>query len=388
MKKTYTLELRKFMAPETLFGQGALGKSANYAHNFGAKKVLLVTDPGVARAGWAGKVEDDLKKYGIPHVSFKDITPNPKDYEVMNGAEVYRKEGCDVIIAVGGGSPMDCAKGIGIVSTNRMHIVQFEGINKVPLPGPPLICVPTTAGTSADVSQFAIITDTARKAKIAIISKAMVPDVSLIDPFTTTTMPRELTAATGIDAWVHAFEAFVSNAGSRLTDLFCLEAVRLIWSNLIQACGRPEDIIYRSNMMTASMLAGFAFSNAGLGLVHGMAQSLGGLLDLPHGECNAVLLEHVVDFNFAAVSEKYVRLGQVIGLDFRGLRAIDKKAMLIGSLHDLRIKAGVTQALSGLGVMRQDIPLLAENAVKDPCTITNPKEPNLRDIRTIYEKAL
>jgi alcohol dehydrogenase class IV len=386
--KSEKLELRKFVAPEIVFGEGALKKAASYAYNFGAKKVLLVTDPGVAKAGWSGKIENDLKKLSIPYVLFKDITPNPKDHEVMAGAEVYRNEGCDVIIAGGGGSPMDCAKGLGIVSTNNKHILEFEGVNKVSVPGPPLICIPTTAGTSADISQFAIITDTVRKVKIAIISKTMVPDVALIDPVTTTTMPAELTAATGLDAWVHAWEAYVSNASSPLTDLFSLEAVRLIRHNLIKVCRKPKEMQYRNNMMTASMLAGLAFSNASLGLVHGMAHSLGGFLDLAHGECNAVLLEHVVDFNFEAASEKYLHLAEIAGMNFRGVKTKDKKALIIKTLADFRNRAGIKGTLGTMGVTRRDIPSLAKKAIKDPCVITNPKQPTVQEIETIYEKAL
>lgn len=382
------LELRKFVAPEIIFGEGALKKAAGYAQNFGAKKVLLVTDPGVAEAGWSKKIETDLKKLSIPYVTFKDITPNPKDHEVMTGAELYLSKKCDVIIAVGGGSPMDCAKGIGIVSTNNKHILEFEGVNQVSVPGPPLICIPTTAGTSADISQFAIVMDTARKLKIAIISKTMVPDVSLIDPVTTTTMPVELTAATGLDAWVHAWEAFVSNASSLLTGLFAIEAVRLIWNNLIQACRKPKEMAYRNKMMTASMLAGLAFSNASLGLVHGMAHSLGGLLNLPHGECNALLLEHVVDYNFEAVPEKYVLLGEITGSNFKGLGTRDKKAVILNKLYEFRKKTGLTGTLGTLGVRREDIPALSEKAIQDPCVITNPKEPTVKEIETIYEKAL
>lgn len=387
-RKSDRLELRKFVAPEIVFGEGAFRKAAGYAYNFGAKKVFLVTDPGVAKAGWSKKIENDLKKLNIPYIIFKDITPNPKDHEVMNGAEFCRSEGCDVIIAVGGGSPMDCAKGIGIVCSNNTHILEFEGVNQVSVPGPPLICVPTTAGTSADISQFAIITDTARKVKIAIISKTMVPDVALIDPVTTTTMPEELIAATGLDAWAHAWEAFVSNASSPLTDLFSLEAVRLIRHNLTQACRKPKEMQYRNNMMMASMLAGLAFSNASLGLVHGMAHSLGGFLDLAHGECNAVLLEHVVDFNFEAVPEKYIHLGETTGTQFRGLKTKDKKALLIRTLNDFRKRAGMKGTLGTMGVTRQNIPSLSEKAIKDPCVITNPKEPTVQEIETIYEKAL
>jgi alcohol dehydrogenase len=388
MLKIDNQEMRKFIAPEIVFGEGAIKKAGSYAHNFGAGKILLVTDPGIIEAGWSKKIENDFKKIGIPYLLFKDITPNPKDREVMAGAEVYINEGCDIIIAIGGGSVMDCAKGIGIVSTNKKHILEFEGVDEVSVPGPPLICIPTTAGTSADVSQFAIITDTGRKVKIAIISKTTVPDVSLIDPGTTTTVSPELTAATGLDAWVHAWEAFVSNASSCITDLFALEAIRLVWNNLLGACKNPGEMKYRNNMMMASLMAGLAFSNASLGLVHGMAHSLGGLLDLPHGECNAILLEQVVDFNFDAAHEKYLIIGETMGISHNGLKPKEKKNVLINKLAEFREKAGIIKTLGQLGVTPRDIPLLSKNAIKDPCVATNPIEPTVEDIEDIYERAL
>jgi alcohol dehydrogenase len=388
MKNTDALEMRKFIAPEFVFGEGAMKKTVSYALNFGAKKILLVTDPGIMKAGWSRKIKNDFRKMGMPYVLFKDITPNPKDREVMAGAELYNSEGCDVIVAIGGGSVMDCAKGIGIVSTNKKHILEFEGVDEVAVPGPPLICIPTTAGTSADVSQFAIITDTVRKVKIAIISKTTVPDVSLVDPVTTTTMSPDLTAATGLDAWVHAWEAFVSNASSRITDLFALEAIRLVWNNLIGACRNPEEMKYRNNMMMASLMAGLAFSNASLGLVHGMAHSLGGLLDLPHGECNAILLEHVVDFNFEAAYEKYLKIAETIGINHKGSKLKDRKNVLMKKMAEFRKKAGIARTLGQLGVTSQDIHVLSGNAIKDPCVATNPQEPTVKDVEEIYEKAL
>ena len=275
------LKLRKFVAPEFLFGPGALDLVSQYARNFGANKVLVVTDSGVISAGWAGKVMEALESAGIPGVIFSDVTPNPRSEEVMAGVEFYRDQECDVIVAVGGGSPMDCAKGIGIVNTNRKSILEFEGIDNVGKPGPPLICIPTTAGTSADVSQFAIINNLPKRVKMAIISKTVVPDVALIDPATTVTMDLYLTACTGLDALVHAIEAFVSSANSPVTDLHALEAIRIIPSTLLDVIAHPDDVELRAKMMLGSLEAGLAFSNASLGAVHAMAHSLGGVLDLP-----------------------------------------------------------------------------------------------------------
>lgn len=382
------LHLRKVVIPEFVYGTGAMHLAGPYIKSFSARKVLLVTDPGIIQAGWVEKLERDLLADGIDHVLFQGVTPNPKDWEVMAGAEVFRDTGCDVIVAIGGGSPMDCAKGIGIVSANDGHILDFEGVDQIPRPGPPLICIPTTAGTSADVSQFVIITNTSQKVKVAIISKSVVPDVALIDPETTTTMPSDLTAATGMDALVHACEAYVSNISSPITDLTALEAIRLVSENLVDAVSNPTDMKYRNNMMMGSLLAGLAFSNASLGLVHGMAHSLGGLLDLAHGACNAVLLDAVIDFNFEAVPDKYGDIGEALGLQLKDLSPCDTKAAILKVIAELRRNAGISSTLGDLGVSRTDFDQLATNAIKDPCVATNPRKPTLEDIKALYERAL
>ncbi len=383
-----SLELRKFVAPELVFGEGALDLVSRYALNLGAGKVLIVTDPGVRAAGWTGRVKEELRQAGISYALFDRLTPNPKDYEVMEGADFYQCEQCDLIIAVGGGSSMDCAKGIGIVSTNGKHILKFEGVDEVAIPGPPLICIPTTAGSSADVSQFAIITDSTRRVKIGIISKTTVPDVALIDPQTTTTMPSELTAATGVDALVHACEAYVSNASSPLTDLCALEAIRLVAGHLYAAIQHPQDPFHRSQMMLGSLMAGLAFSNASLGLVHSMAHSLGGRLDLAHGECNAILLEPVVAFNFQAARQRYIRIGEAMGLTMQGLDVAEQKNELLHALSDFCRKVGIRKTLSDLGVTQSDLAPLAQLALQDPCLATNPITPTVQEIEQIYERVL
>lgn len=382
------LSLRKFVAPEFVFGLGARDLVGRYATNFGIQKVLVVTDPGVVAAGWADEVIAGLEAEGLSHVLFSDVTPNPRAEEVMAGADFYQSNGCDGIVAVGGGSPIDCAKGIGIVSSNKKHILAFEGVDQVETPMPPLICIPTTGGTSADVSQFAIISNRAERVKIAIISKATVPDIALIDPVTLTTMDAYLTACTGMDALVHAIEAFVSNASSPFTDQYALEAIRLITGALLPSIRNLDDINLRGKIMLGSLKAGLAFSNASLGAVHAMAHSLGGYLDLPHGECNAMLLRHVMDFNFGATSERYTQVGAAMGLDLGGQTAAQKKASILGEVQRLSAAAGISATLGQRGVHHADIPALAQKALKDPCMVTNPRRPNQRDIEVIYEESL
>jgi alcohol dehydrogenase len=380
-------DLRKFVAPETIFGVGAVDLAGQYAGKFGITRPLVVTDAGVVAAGWATRVMDCLAAVDIEGVIFSDITPNPKAAEVMAGVEAYFAGQCDGIVAVGGGSPMDCAKGIGIVVSNGGHILDYEGVDKIVVPMPPLICIPTTAGTSADVSQFAIINDTDRKTKIAIISKTIIPDVALIDPQTLTTKSPYLIACTGMDALAHAVEAFVSSAHSAMTDVHALEAIRLVHGNLLDSIRHPEDMELKAKTMMGSMQAGLAFSNASLGAVHAMAHSLGGYKDLPHGECNALLLPHVVDFNFTAAPERYRIIAESMGLDPRGMNDQEVRTWLIESMTGLRNALGIRERLGSKGIRPDDIPVLSDKAVLDPCLITNPKTANKRDIQIIYEEA-
>lgn len=383
-----TYEMRKFVVPEFIFGVGARHRVGDYATNFSARRVLIVTDTGVMAAGWLRDVQDDLAAAGIATVVFHALTPNPKDYEIMAGAEVYAREHCDVIVALGGGSVIDCAKGIGIVHTNRCSILEFEGVDKVAVPGPPLICIPTTAGSAADISQFCILVNSAARYKLAIISKSMVPDVALIDPVTTMTMDPHLTACTGLDALTHAIEAYVSTASSPIVDIHALEAIRLVWKNLETAFLSPDALPAREKMVLGSLQAGIAFSNASLGAVHALSHPLGGYLDLPHGECNALLLEHVIRFNGDAVPERYAQVAQAIGIDPRGMDARVLADAITGEIARFRSRLGVGDSLRARGVHASDIPELARYAAADACLVTNPRPARIEDIKAIYGEAL
>ena len=381
-------ELRKFVAPEFLFGVGAIDLSGQYLQHLGAHKVLLVSDSGVVAAGWAQRAAASVARAGLESLLFAEVTPNPRVGEVALGASLFRSAACDAILAVGGGSPMDCAKGIGVeVSTDR-PVAEFEGVDKVAAPMPALVCVPTTAGTAADVSQFAILSRTDERRKIAIISKAVIPDLSLIDPQCLISMPDYLTACTGIDALVHAIEAYVSSGNSPITDLHALQAVRLVAGHLQSCLGPASSLDDRAGTALASLEAGLAFSNASLGAVHAMAHSLGGLLDLPHGECNALLLEHVVDFNFDAAPERFRRIAQALGVPVGSLTDQQARVALCSALGELRRSVGITRTLTDAGVSRADIALLARNAMRDACVVTNPRVPCQRDLEVIYEQAL
>ena len=382
MENKVLFNLRKFAVPEIVFGSGALELVGKHCANFGASKVLIVTDPGVREAGWTQRVKAVLAREGLSFTIFDELTPNPKDHEVMAGVEACLSRECDLILAVGGGSPMDCAKGISMAAGNERHVLEFQGVHQVPLPGLPLICVPTTAGTSADVSQFAVITDTQRKIKVAIVSKMAIPEIALVDPDTTRTMSAEVTADSGMDALSHAVEAYVSSVSSPLTDMAAREAVGLASRNIVGAYeNRGQE--YRENMMMASLMAGLAFSNASLGMVHAMAHTLGGIRDLSHGRCNALLLEEAIRFNARANPAKYAELGRIMNQE---RESSEEEAMqsLIQGLASLRRSLEITHGLGEMGVSEEEIPLLAELAANEPCMATNPRSASIEDMKDLF----
>jgi len=380
--------LSKFVAPEFVCGTGSHRLAGQYAKNIGGRRVMLVTDPGVRAAGHAAAVAAALDEAGVEHVVFDGVSENPRVGEVEKGARIFRDEGCNAIVAVGGGSPMDCAKGIGIVAGNGGEIEAFEGVDRIDRPGPPLICVPTTAGSSADVSQFAIFAAPERRVKFAVISKIIVPEISLLDPGLLCTLPPALTANTGADALTHAVEAYVSTGASPITDLFALSAIRRLATYLPLAVRHPDSPVYREETMLASLEAGLAFSNASLGAVHALAHSLGGFLDLPHGICNALLLEHVVECNFTSAPERYRAVAEAFGLNLARTPTEAVGVALMEKLASFRRDLGIRQSLSSCGMSAQDIPALTRNALLDPCMVTNPRVLDEARVRRCYERAL
>lgn len=374
------MELRKFVTPEILHGAGARRLAGRFARNIGAVRVLVVSDPGVVATGWTDEVVRSLEAGGLDTHLFTAVTPNPRTTEVAQGVELCRERECDAIVAVGGGSPMDCAKGIGIVLANDRPIQEFEGVDRITSPIPPLLCVPTTCGSAADVSQFALFTDREERSKFAVVSKAIVPDVALVDAETTGTLPRDVIAFSAMDALTHAIEAFVSNASSPLTDAHAAAAVQRIGGALPAVLRDPSDPEPRARLMVASLEAGLAFSNASLGATHAMAHAVGGLVDNAHGEANAMLLEHVVAFNYGACPERYDEVALRLGVDLHGLRESERRDALLSAIRRLRAQAGLDLRLRDRGVTASDIHGLARAALRDPCIVTNPRRTALRDV--------
>lgn len=379
-------ELRKFVVPEIIVGEDSRLLIGRYLSHFSSTKPLIVTDQNIRKFEWFNDIVNEIEKFTNAYSIFDGISENPKDYEAMLGAEVFLSGDCDLIVAIGGGSPMDCAKGIAIVATNGGHILDYEGVDEIKLPGPPLVCIPSTTGSSADVSQFAIICDSNELIKKAIISKKVVPDLALIDPVPLMTMDQNLVACTGMDALTHAIEAYVSNAQSNLTDIHALEAIKLINENLEKAVKEEKDLETMNKLMLASLYAGIAFSNASLGAVHGMAHSLGGLLDLPHGECNSILLEHVINLNYDSVPKRYSDISEKMGIDIKNPETIKKN--LLERIRNLRENVGIRSFIEISGSKEDLFTMLVENALEDPCMITNPKDLSAAEVRNIYEGIL
>jgi alcohol dehydrogenase class IV len=381
------MELRRFIAPEIVLGRGALDRAGRHVAAYQGRKILLVTDENVRRAGWCGRVEESLRQAGCAYAIFDRLTPNPKDHEIMAGVDFYLRQGCDVLLAVGGGSVIDCAKCIGAAAANQRHILRFLDSTEGLLPAPPLICVPTTAGSGADVSQFAVVLDTRRRVKVALIGRSFVPEVTLVDPETIATLPPEYTAACGMDALIHALEAYLSNASSPITDLYALEAARLIRPHLIQAVNDSTNMQSHQAMMLGSLLAGMAFSNAGLGLIHAMGHAAGGLLDATHGAVLAAVFPSAARYQFANAAPRCRAFLRAMHPDFKIDCEDEALQALLDDFQELRNELGLPRTLAELGVRHSDLSALARNALQDVCLATAPVAPTLEDLEELFKEA-
>ena len=382
------MNISKFVTPEIIFGCGSLSQIGESVLRLGASKVFVVSDADVIAAGWVDLAINYLRQSGLETEIFSALTTNPKDHEVDKGLAHYLQSGCDAIIAVGGGSPVDVAKAVAILATNGGGLHQYEGINNITRPLPPMVMVPTTAGAGSEVSQFAIIVDTARKLKMSIISKSLVPDIAIVDPELLSTKDSLLAAATGIDALTHGIESFVSLAATPLTDIHALNAIRLISQNLRQAVHDRNDIVANTNMSMASLSAGIAFSNAILGATHAMTHQVDGLLDHHHGETNAAILPHVMAFNLDANPEKFGTIAEAMGKHIRGLSSGDAATLAIDAVNEILEDIGLAKGLAEFGIKKGMIKSLSKNALHDACLVTNPRTASLQDIEDIFHRAL
>ncbi|RKQ52967.1 alcohol dehydrogenase [Vogesella indigofera] len=377
-----------FIPPVNLIGDGCLNDALQAIRGYGFRHALIVTDAGLARAGVAAKVAALLQAQDIEATIFSGAQPNPTVANVEAGLALLREKRCDCVISLGGGSPHDCAKGIALVATNGGHIGDYEGVDKSAKPQLPLIAINTTAGTASEMTRFCIITDQARHIKMAIVDRNVTPILSVNDASLMLAKPAALTAATGMDALTHAIEAYVSTAATPITDACALQAVRLIAANLRTAVRNGQDLHAREQMAYAQFLAGMAFNNASLGYVHAMAHQLGGFYDLPHGVCNALLLPHVEAFNASVAAGRLADVAAAMGEDVAALDAAAAAECCLAAIRRLAADIDIPARLSELGVQEADIPLLAANALKDACGLTNPRPASQAEIEAIFRQAL
>ncbi len=374
---------------KVVFGNDAVEKLGEEAANLGVERVLLVTDKGIIQAGLLERVTQPLINAGIEVAIFDEIEPNPKDTTLLQGAQAAKDHSADLIIGFGGGSPMDAAKGIAIMSTNDGPIESYvEILDAWPNKPLPMLCVPTTAGTGAEVSRAAMVNLSAHKIKRALYGPSIQPAVAVVDPKLTIGLPRTLTAHTGVDALSHAFEAYIANLANPISDALAEKAIQLAADNLREVYKNPDNLDARSNMLLASTIAVIACASAGLGIVHSLAQTLGGYYDLPHGLSIAVCFPYGIGYNVPAEPEKCAIVSRMLGTSTNGMSEEAAANSVVDALRTLLADLEIDDDLRSLGVRETDIPKLAERSVEDGSTPTNPRPIDAEGFAALYSAAL
>lgn len=377
-----------FMPTVSLFGAGVLSELADRVVSLGGVKPLIVTDKGMTELGYTKQVTDLLDAAEIKYAVFDGTIPNPTDENVVEGTKAYQDNQCDMLISLGGGSAHDCCKAVGLLVSNGGAIADYEGLDMSKQALPAYIAINTTAGTASELTRFTIITNTSNHVKMAIVDWRVTPDLAINDPQLMINMPPSLTAATGMDALTHAIEAYVSTGANPITDAAALQAMRLIAQYLRVAVARGDDLEARDRMAYAQYLAGMAFNNAGLGHVHAMSHQLGGMYDLPHGVCNALLLPHVCEANLMAAQERYADIAEALGENTYGLPVREAAEMAVVAIRCLSADVGIPSTLSELGVKDEDIDTMVKHAQQDVCALTNPRRLNDKEVAAIFRAAM
>ncbi|MBO5784682.1 MAG: lactaldehyde reductase [Bacteroidaceae bacterium] len=372
------------------FGPGARKELPEVLTRMGVKKALVTSDKGLIKVGTTKMVTDVLDEMGFPYDIYSEIKPNPTVTNVKQGVEAFKASGADCIIAIGGGSSMDTAKGIGIVANNPEFgdIVSLEGCAPTKNKSVPIIALPTTAGTGAEVTINYVIIDEERQAKMVCVDPNDIPAVAIVDPELMYSLPKGLTAATGMDALTHAIEGYITKGAWIMSDMYELQAIKMIAENLPIAVEEPTNPVGREGMALAQYIAAQAFSNVGLGLVHGMAHPMGSLHDIPHGVANALLLPTIMEFNMPTRIEKYGIIAQHMGVDTTGMTPEEAAQAAVDAVRELSIRVGIPQHLSEIGITEADIPALAAQAITDVCTPGNPRDVTEAEIIELYKKVL
>ncbi|MBO5426993.1 MAG: lactaldehyde reductase [Prevotella sp.] len=372
------------------FGAGCRKELPEVLNRMGLKKALVCSDKGLIKVGTTAKVTEVLDSVNFPYEIYSEIKPNPTVTNVKQGVEAFKASGADCIIAIGGGSSMDTAKGIGIVANNPefSDIVSLEGCAPTKKKSVPIIALPTTAGTGAEVTINYVIIDEERQAKMVCVDPNDIPAVAIVDPELMYSLPKGLTAATGMDALTHAIEGYITKGAWVMSDMYELQAIKMIAENLPIAVDEPTNPVGREGMALAQYIAAQAFSNVGLGLVHGMAHPMGSLHDIPHGVANALLLPTIMEFNMPKCIEKFGIIAKTMGVNTDGMTAEQAAQAAVDAVKALSIRVGIPQTLTELGIKEEDIPALAAQAIADVCTPGNPRDVTEAEIVELYKKVL
>lgn len=351
------------------------------------KKALLVTDNTLLNIGITSKVSDLLEKEEMEYILFSDVKPNPTITNVKKGLRLCKKYHCDYIVAVGGGSVIDTAKAIGIVMTNPefKDVKSLVGVADTKNPSLPIIALPTTSGTAAEVTINYVITDEEAVVKLVCVDPNDIPVLAIVDSELMAGMPASTAAATGLDALTHAMEGYITKFHWEMTDMFELKAMKLIYENLERAVNKDPNAI--DQMALAQYIAGMGFSNVGLGIVHSMAHQLGAVYDTPHGVANALLLPYVLEWNGKVCPERYRDMGEAFGLDMKNLSDEEAVTKVVDAVRSLALRLNIPQRIREIGGKEKDINLLAEKALADPCTGGNPRDVSLEDLKELFKKA-
>lgn len=370
------------------FGRGSRSKLIDEIKSRGYNKILVVTDRTLTEANISTLVTNELDREGILYFKYENIKPNPTVKNVQDGIMIAQINNVDAIVAVGGGSVIDTAKAISIIITNPEHsgVTSLDGAVETRNKGLPLIALPTTAGTAAEVTINYVITDEINMKKMVCVDVHDIPLCAIIDPDLMQGMPQSLAASTGMDALTHAMEGYITKAGWLIPDMFHINAMSLIYKNLEQAANEKDDIAIEK-LAYAQYIAGMGFSNVGLGIVHSMAHSLGAFFDTPHGVANALLLPHVLKFNGVVCPGLFRNMGNAFGLNMNNLSDEDAVNTVVNAISDLSRRLGIPQTLREIGIPEEMLPQLAEQAINDACTPGNPREVTVEDIIKIYESA-
>lgn len=383
--------INRFILNEvSYFGPGAREVLPQEIKRLGLNKAFVATDKDLLKFGVADKVLKVLEAANIPYEIFSDIKPNPTVSNVNAGVKAFAESGADFILAIGGGSSIDTSKAIGIITNNPefADVVSLEGVAPTKKKSVPIIALPTTAGTAAEVTINYVITDEVNEKKMVCVDPNDIPAIAIVDAELMYTLPKSLTASTGLDALTHAIEGLITKGAWEMSDMFEIKAIEMIARYLETAVNEPNNAEARNGMAVAQYIAGMAFSNVGLGVVHGMAHPLGAIFDVPHGVANALLLPTIMEFNAPAALDKYVDIAKAMNVYKEGMTKEEAAEAACDAVRQLSIRVGIPQHLSEIGIKEEDLPKLAKSAFADVCTPGNPREVTEEIILDLYKKVL